>query len=115
MAKSALTSKEQLAQERMELERRLKEIEKSESEYHGRRLKELRAEIETMLTQEGYSLDDLMASGKGSRRGGSGRVSAPAKYRHPENADKTWSGRGRQPGWYREALEAGVAPDDMLI
>lgn len=27
------------------------------------------------------------------------------KYRHPENAELTWSGRGKQPGWLRAALE----------
>jgi DNA-binding protein H-NS len=27
------------------------------------------------------------------------------KYRHPENAELTWSGRGKQPGWLRDALQ----------
>ena len=27
------------------------------------------------------------------------------KFRHPENSDLTWSGRGKQPGWLKEALE----------
>ena len=27
------------------------------------------------------------------------------KYRHPENSELTWSGRGKQPGWLRSALE----------
>lgn len=27
------------------------------------------------------------------------------KYRHPENAELTWTGRGKQPGWLRAALE----------
>ena len=27
------------------------------------------------------------------------------KYRHPENSELTWSGRGKQPGWLRAALE----------
>lgn len=27
------------------------------------------------------------------------------KYRHPENPELTWSGRGKQPGWLRAALE----------
>jgi DNA-binding protein H-NS len=36
-------------------------------------------------------------------------------YRHPENADQTWSGRGRQPDWMKEALAAGKSKDDFLI
>jgi DNA-binding protein H-NS len=27
------------------------------------------------------------------------------KYRHPENAELTWSGRGKQPGWLKDALQ----------
>lgn len=27
------------------------------------------------------------------------------KYRHPENSELTWSGRGKQPGWLRDALQ----------
>ena len=27
------------------------------------------------------------------------------KYRHPEDSRLTWSGRGKQPGWLKEALE----------
>jgi DNA-binding protein H-NS len=27
------------------------------------------------------------------------------KYRHPENSELTWSGRGKQPGWLKDALQ----------
>jgi DNA-binding protein H-NS len=32
---------------------------------------------------------------------------AEPKYRHPDNPDLTWSGRGRKPGCIAEALETG--------
>jgi DNA-binding protein H-NS len=32
------------------------------------------------------------------------RVAKP-KYRHPENADLTWGGRGKTPNWLEEAFE----------
>lgn len=31
----------------------------------------------------------------------------PVKFRHPNDANLTWTGRGSQPRWLREALEAG--------
>lgn len=37
------------------------------------------------------------------------------KYRHPENLDLTWTGRGRKPGWIVEALDAGKSLDDFAI
>jgi DNA-binding protein H-NS len=35
------------------------------------------------------------------------RVSV-VKYRHPEDAKLTWSGRGRWPFWLRELVDSGV-------
>jgi DNA-binding protein H-NS len=37
------------------------------------------------------------------------------KYRHPENADQTWSGKGRQPEWMKEALAAGQSKGNFLV
>ena len=43
-----------------------------------------------------------------SERGG------PA-YRNPCNSAETWTGRGRQPKWVREALACGVRLQDLAI
>ena len=99
-------SKEDLAKERAEAENRLKQIEKAQAEYHGRRVKELRSELDAMLAREGFSVEDVYG-GKGGKRAPVGRTKGPAKYRHPENPDLTWSGRGRQPGWFKEAIASG--------
>ncbi|MCK0168134.1 H-NS histone family protein [Jannaschia sp. S6380] len=107
-------TRDELEKERNETEARLQEIARAQSEYDGRRLKELRAEIDAMLAKEGYSFDDL-AGGKSGKRNTGGRAKAPAKYRHPENGSITWSGRGRQPGWYKEALAGGAKPEDMAV
>lgn len=49
----------------------------------------------------GYSLVDLIGVEVKATR-----APAVAKYRHPENAAVTWSGRGRRPQWFLDALEA---------
>ena len=43
------------------------------------------------------------------------RVATGPKYRHPDDPDLTWSGRGRRPHWLTEALEAGHDLDDLKI
>ena len=43
------------------------------------------------------------------------RAPAAAKYRHPENAALTWSGRGRKPLWFVAALDAGKSPEDLAV
>ncbi|WP_367180595.1 H-NS family nucleoid-associated regulatory protein, partial [uncultured Jannaschia sp.] len=51
-------------------------------------------------------------SGKSTKKT---KAPQPAKYRHSENASLTWSGRGRQPGWIKGALENGRSLDTFLI
>ncbi len=36
------------------------------------------------------------------------------RYRNPENACETWSGRGRPPAWFDRAIHAGRSPERML-
>jgi DNA-binding protein H-NS len=42
------------------------------------------------------------------------RVSAP-KYANPADESKTWTGKGRQPDWYKIAIAAGKSPAQMAI
>lgn len=37
------------------------------------------------------------------------------KYRDPAKPECTWAGKGKQPGWLKEKLEAGASLDDFLI
>ena len=37
------------------------------------------------------------------------------KYRNPERASETWSGRGKQPLWVVAHLRSGKKVDDLLI
>lgn len=38
-----------------------------------------------------------------------------AKYRHPDDHTKTWTGRGVQPIWMRSLVEAGHDKEEFLI
>ncbi len=37
------------------------------------------------------------------------------KFRNPERASETWSGRGKQPRWVCELIAAGASLDDCRI
>ncbi|PWR02915.1 transcriptional regulator [Meridianimarinicoccus roseus] len=78
--------------------------------YEERRKKEALAIVEAKAREMGYSISDLYSA---PRKGA--QPPRPAKYRHPENSELTWSGRGRQPQWFKDALEAGAEPEDFLI
>lgn len=48
---------------------------------------------------------------------GSGKTLPPVaiKYRHPENKDLTWTGRGRKPGWMESYLADGGSIEELLV
>ena len=59
----------------------------------------------------GFSLSELT---KGSRsKAASTKSALPPKYRHPENPEVTWSGRGRKPAWIMEGLASGKELEDF--
>lgn len=65
------------------------------------------AQVKTLMAQYGLTLADIGSSGRAAaapRTGGGAKV--PAKYRDPATG-ATWSGRGLQPRWLREALANG--------
>lgn len=72
----------------------------------------VRREVEAFVKSRGYSLDELQAVGTVTRRS-SGAV-AP-KYRHPDQHDQTWTGRGRKPKWVEAWLAKGGSLSGLEI
>lgn len=78
---------------------------------------------EQAAREHGFSLADLMEGGSMRGTGRRGRGSAAkaeggaseVKFRNPDNADQTWSGRGRRPRWVHEAEASGRSLDDMRV
>ena len=83
-------------------------IGKAISTFEERRRKEALAAAEAIARTFGYSLEDLaiLRTPKPAER--------PAKYRSPEDRTLQWSGRGRQPAWFKQAIEAGANVEDLL-
>jgi len=43
------------------------------------------------------------------------RKPVEAKYRNPDDANQTWSGRGRKPAWVQQYVDAGFKIEDLAI
>ena len=93
-----------------ELKKMQKDVTKAISNYQDRQKAEARAKVEALAQDLGHSLAELVGTETKSSR-----APAAAKYRHPENPALTWSGRGRKPQWFVEALEAGRMAEDLAI
>jgi DNA-binding protein H-NS len=93
-----------------ELKRLQKDPAKAISTFEDRQKSDARSKLEIIAKEMGYSLADLICTEVKPTR-----APAAAKYRHPENATLTWSGRGRKPLWFVAALEAGKSPEDLAV
>lgn len=93
-----------------ELKQLEKSVAKAITSFEDRRKAEARAKVDELARELGYSFEDL-AEAASTRK----RSPSVAKYRHPENPELTWSGRGRKPGWISEALGAGKSLEDLAI
>lgn len=75
-------------------------------------IQRVRDDITKLLTKEGLTLSEVFGTGgvgKGSRK------AVAAKYANPANPAQTWSGRGKRPIWFKEALAKGTSEAKLLI
>ncbi len=86
------------------------QVAKAIAGYEDRRKKELLAELDEIAKAKGFTLAELTGVSAGRKRSPS-----VAKYANPANPADTWSGRGRKPRWFSEALAKGKKPEDMAI
>ena len=72
---------------------------------------------EAAAREHGFSLQDLVAGMAQAAAGGRGRAAkgGAARFRNPDDASQTWSGRGRRPRWVHEAEAAGRSLDDLRV
>lgn len=93
-----------------ELEGLQKDIDKAIKSYEARMRKEALAAAEAIAKDAGYSLTELVNGAPKSKK-----AARRPKYRHPEYPELTWAGRGRQPAWFKELVDAGTPEEELLI
>ena len=95
-----------------ELKAIIRDAEKQIESTVAGKLKIAKKAAEDAAKRHGFSLNEVLGV---SSRTKSSKPKAPPKYKNPENPNQTWSGRGRQPAWFKTALEKGKAPSDFAI
>lgn len=99
-------SRDQLLALRDDIDTALKDLAEQEKQ------KALEA-AEKAVQAFGYSLSDLTGGKKAGKK--MAKAKLPAKYHDPDNPSATWSGRGRQPEWFKNAISAGKSPEELEI
>ena len=103
---------------RKELEKLKANVEKAIEKLAQKDKKAALAAAEKAAAAHGFSLAEL-AGEPAPRKVGKAKTDSkkpsPPKYKNPTNADQTWTGKGRQPDWFKSAIAAGTTPDAMEI
>lgn len=85
-----------------------------QGELRKEKVVKIREKISALIKAEGYTVEDVFGvRGKTKVKRTTGTVKP--KFRNPADAAQTWSGRGKRPRWFNEALKAGKKDKDLLI
>ncbi|MBL8446965.1 MAG: H-NS histone family protein [Zoogloeaceae bacterium] len=90
--------------------------------------KDLLKKVQKLAAEAGMSLDDLIAAEAVEKKSSEGNapkkprgksktagIKVPAKYRHPNNDELAWTGRGRKPKWVEDWLASGGTMEQIQI
>ena len=104
-----MSTLQELLAQKADLERKIQETQRHERQSAIEKVRALMAEF-------GLSVEDLngkSASTSSRKKSSDGTRKAAVKYR--DAAGNTWSGRGLQPRWLREALSQGKSLNDFSV
>ncbi|MEQ8366821.1 MAG: H-NS histone family protein [Roseicyclus sp.] len=94
-----------------ELKNHQKEIENAIKTFAQKKRVEALAAVRQVAKDHGFVLEELLSSKPSGKTGTKG----VAKYANPADVSQTWTGRGRQPQWIKDALAAGKPLESMAI
>lgn len=106
------------------LERIQKEIaalERQAESIKQREVKDVIARIREAIAFYGLTATDLGLSGRGVRkartrpaaRKGKAAARTPGQVKYRDDAGHSWTGHGRRPQWFIDALASGKKPEDL--
>ena len=108
------------AMSRKELEKLLADVQKALASARTRDQREAKKAAAKAAAEFGFSLNDIAETTapfpkkKKTKAKAAKKPSKPVFF-NPEDATQTWTGKGRQPNWYREQVAIGTDPETMCI
>lgn len=70
-------------------------------------------EVRAFAKSRGYAIEDLLGKDVKVKSVTGNKVKV--KYRHPQNPELEWTGRGRKPKWVEAWLASGSSLDNLLV
>lgn len=104
---------------RKELEKLLADVKKALAAAQARDRRDARKAAERAAAEFGFNLNELRedapATPKKAKAPKKPAKTSKPKYADPADASRTWTGKGRQPNWFRAAVEKGIDPATLEI
>lgn len=104
---------------RKELEKLSADIDKAMAKLTNREKALAVVAVEKIAKAHGFTLAELSDSKPSVKLASKPRKkqkqSSAPKFVNLDDNTKTWTGKGRQPDWFKQALAAGKTPDEMAI
>ncbi|MEP5728419.1 MAG: H-NS histone family protein [Sulfitobacter sp.] len=105
---------------RKQLEKHLKDVQKALQNVQARDRRQAKKAAEKAAAEFGFSLDDLSDRAPAPTKARKTKVKSPKtksvpKFANPNDPKQTWTGKGRRPDWYRDAVDQGISPEAMAI
>ena len=105
---------------RKELERLLNDVQKALASAIAKDHREAKKAASKAAAEFGFSLGEIAepaspVPAKTKRKAKAAKKPSKPVFSNPSDKTQTWTGKGRQPNWYREQIAAGTAPETMRI
>ena len=96
----------------VELKELQKHIDKAMGNAERTARKKALEDVQNAARRHGFALEELI---DGRLRRAKLKSNSSPKYSNPNKGSETWSGRGRQPKWFKAAIASGVPREKMEI
>ena len=87
-----------------------KELKTSRTRAVAAATRELQDAARKIARKHGLTVSEVLGRKRSSRK-----ASVSARYGNPNDPGQTWSGRGRRPAWFREAMDEGKSAESLEI
>lgn len=88
-----------------------KDIDKELTSRRKMDAKKAQKELKSVAERYGFTLNELV-SGQTAKPA---RSKGDVRFRHPQDSNKSWSGRGRKPVWIKEWEASGRILDELRV
>ena len=105
---------------RKELEKLLSDVKKALQLVKARDQREAKKAAAKAAAEYGFSLGELSEAENTKDKPKKAKAKSAKKpskpvFANPDDKTQTWTGKGRQPNWFRTQVEHGTEPDSMRI